>query len=323
MAWSPLLPEPDGTVGQEDRAHLAGVYAGLDYVSGINTATRRASALRIMRPYMLVLPLPDSAIDSPDRALLGLAYSGSALVAADPAAQGSVQVTASAVATILASGTCSVSVNATGLMTTPPAVNTASVSITASASADVIETARPAAIVISAAAGGVKLAAATASTTVTCAAFGVLVSGALCSVNITAAAAEAGGLTVGQGVADVDVAVLADARGTTLASGSCTGPSLFATARGTSLGIANVGVVVQAFASGDDGVPDPTSGTASVTILCSASGTLITPSQPGARGPTSKTIDFKSIADYYNARLPRVASYEFSGGRRFYQRDAS
>jgi hypothetical protein len=80
-------------------------------------------------------------------------------------------------------------------------------------------------------------------------------------------------------------------------------------------------IIVTGTAAGDDGVPDPTSGVATVFIFCTARGSLIAPSQPRTPVPFGRTIDFKSIADYYNRSLASVPSYEFSGGRKFYERE--
>lgn len=324
LPWRPLLPAPDGAVGEEDRPHLTGVYAALDYgVPQINTRTRRASALRLLRPYMPVFPGPDGTLNEEDRALIVMAYAGSPLLPAEPAGEATVSVGASAVGTINASATASVVVSASGLLATPPAVNTANITISAGASADLLETTDPVLVSVNAAAALTSLATGSVGVTAQCTARGTLVSQATCSVSIIASAAEASGAPAGSGVGQASVQVLAQARGQHSARTAGGVVRAFAQGIGSSSAAATASVAVSVAATGDDGVPDPTSGTASVTILCSAVGSLIAPSQPGTRSPTSKTIDFKSIADYYNARLPRVASYEFSGGRRFYQRDAS
>lgn len=42
----------------------------------MDTRNKRASAIAINRPYLILLPFPDGSVDQPDRQQLGFAYSG-------------------------------------------------------------------------------------------------------------------------------------------------------------------------------------------------------------------------------------------------------
>lgn len=160
------------------------------------------------------------------------------------------------------------------------------------------------------------------------------------TVNVVASA-SATGQSLGRGQADVAVTasgveadtVLIPATGTALAAvivtaaGSFTGSTLASTttitanasAYGTLLSKGTVTTAVTAAATGDDGIPDPTHGEATITISVMALGQLVAPAINPTPVPTAKSIDFRAIADYYNARSPKVPVYTFSSGRKFFE----
>lgn len=312
------LPAPDGTVAAGDRQHLAHAYSGIPSVANLDTRAKRASGLRVGRPWFNVQPLPDGTVAYVDRALGAMAYSGIAAGIAAPTGVVDIRINANAYGTSLGFGTAAVIILGQGITVAGPS-GSADVTITASAVGDVIESLGPATVSAVVTASPVLLGFGTASVAVTAAAPSVKLASGTANLAVTAAASASGGPASGQGVGSADVAVNVTAAGTFAARGIEALVAMTSTALGTLLASASVQVSIDAAATGDDGVPDPVTGTATVTIGASAIGSLIAPAPAATPVPSAKVIDFKSISDYYNARAPRVAVYTFSSGRKFFE----
>lgn len=71
------LPTADGTVGQDDRQHVAMSYRGIpaSILSLINTRNRRSSVLSYALPWR-VFPNPDAVLDAADREHVAMSYAG-------------------------------------------------------------------------------------------------------------------------------------------------------------------------------------------------------------------------------------------------------
>lgn len=77
-----VLPDPDGSVGTQDRAHFAMLYSGIaleTLTSSVDTRDKRFSLLCHSSPFLRVLPNPDGTVDTQDRAHFAMLYSGIAL----------------------------------------------------------------------------------------------------------------------------------------------------------------------------------------------------------------------------------------------------